>query len=49
VNPLPRFHYRAIQHSRQLFVSHPNLRHGHPLEDPATTRSRVYLFLAQAL
>src|ERR1700730_14610086 len=38
-----RFHHRAIQHTRQFFVSHPNLRHGCPLEDfdrPSTHRSR---------
>jgi hypothetical protein len=33
VNPFACFHHRAIQHSRQFFVGHPNLRHGYPLED----------------
>src|ERR1700722_10426205 len=33
LNPLARFHHGALQHSRQFFVSHPNLRHGYPLED----------------
>ena len=50
VDPLTRFHRGAIQHSSQFFVSHPNLRHGYPLEDfdrPSTSRSREWLFLAQ--
>jgi hypothetical protein len=34
VDPITRFHHRAIQHPRQFFVSHPNLRHGHPFREP---------------
>jgi hypothetical protein len=49
VDPITRFHHRAIQHSRQFFVSHPNLRHGHPFREPGNPRSRVCLFFAQAL
>jgi hypothetical protein len=32
VDPLARFHNGTIQQSRQFFVSHPNLRHGYPLD-----------------
>ena len=48
VDQLTRFHHRAIQHSRQFFVSHPNLRHVCPLEDfdrPSTHRSRGIVIL----
>jgi hypothetical protein len=45
VAPLTSFRYRAIQHFRQFFVSHPNLRHGYPVEDlgrPSTnSRPRI--------
>jgi hypothetical protein len=47
VDPLTRFHHSAIQHSRQFFVSHPNLRHGYPLDRPSANRSRGLPFLAQ--
>jgi hypothetical protein len=43
VDPLTRFQHRAIQHSRQFFVSHPNLRHGYLFENfdrGPTTRSK---------
>jgi hypothetical protein len=33
LRPLTGFRHGAIQHARQFFVSHPNLRHGCPLED----------------
>ena len=33
VRPLTSFRHGAIQHARQFFVRHPNLRHGCPLED----------------
>jgi hypothetical protein len=32
MNPLAFSHNRAIQHFRQFFVSHPNLRHGSSFE-----------------
>jgi hypothetical protein len=30
VNSLARFGHATVQHSRQFFVSHPNLRYGNP-------------------
>jgi hypothetical protein len=33
VRPLTRFRHGTIEHARQFFVRHPNLRHGCPLED----------------
>jgi len=33
VRPLTSFRHGAIQHARQFFVGHPDLRHGCPLED----------------
>ncbi|HXQ07719.1 MAG TPA: hypothetical protein VN831_23595 [Bradyrhizobium sp.] len=33
VRPLSSFRHGAIQHARQFFVGHPDLRHGCPLED----------------
>ena len=33
VRPLTRFRHGAIQHARQFFVRHPDLRHGCPLVD----------------